>query len=356
MKSSAARALAALLTMRAIILSLAVSVMPLVVTGAETPSVQFDTGYMVPCYDVTPDNPDHLMAEERWVEARFRVSALVSDGALSDRAQYMYQFVSPLGSVNIIDYAPKTELATALAGNVGIEKKKEASKSLGINLSGSFDHLVQGSGGADLGVKDTSQVRYELKPRKEVLLASGTINRGTGAYFKLRSSADTSLEGDREFTMTLRVPALWRGDIMYVKCEAQEPHRGQVVSRGSAHFVVALHLLDDDEVRQAAEDLVYAEALLRREVAKKAGDIKRRSLPTVAHRVGAMLDLYDPRIPDEWLERLIYGPTNLGRHAFVEHLPDDIQTLANDYMHAKRKMFFFSGKRLAGSETVEVRL
>jgi hypothetical protein len=342
--------------MRAIILSLAVLVMPLVVTGAETPRVQFDTGYMVPCYDVTPDNPGQLMAEERWVEARFRVSALVPDGALSDRVQYMYQFVSPLGSVHIVGYDPKTELATALAGNVGIEKKKEASKSLGINLSGSFDHLVNGSGGADLGVKDTSQVRYELKPRREVLLASGTINRGTGAYFKLRSSSDTSLEGDREFTLTLRVPALWRGDIMYVKCEAQEPHRGQVVSRGSAHFVVALHLLDDDEVRQAAEDLVLAEALLRREVAKKAGDIKRRSLPTVAHRVGAMLDLYDPRIPDQWLERLIYGPTNLGRHAFVEHLPDDIQTLASHYMHAKRKMFFFSGKRLAGSTTVNVRL
>jgi hypothetical protein len=161
----------------------------------------------------------------------------------------------------------------------------------------------------------------------------------------MRSSSDTSLEGDREFTMTFRVPSTWRGDVMYLKCEAQELHQGKLVSRGSAHFVLALHLQDDEEVREAAEILVDAEALLRREVTRMAADIERRSLPTVAHRVGAILDLYDPRIPDQWLERLIYGPPQLGRYSFVEYLPYEVQKLARRYVVAKRQMFAYSGKQ-----------
>ena len=319
----------------------------LTTVGADMPRVQFDTGYTVPCRDVTPEDLDSVRSGERRVEARFRISALVLEGALPDAAQYMYQIISPLGSMQIVDYEPRTALATDVVGNVSIDKKKESSKSLGISLSGSFDQLVKGTGGADLGAKDTSQVRYELKPQMEVLLASGTLNRGTGAYFKLRPSADTSLEGDRTFTITFRVPADWRGDIVYLKCEAQEQRRGQLISRGAAHFMIALHAAGDDEVRQAAEELIHAESLLRQTVAKREDDIQRCALPTVAHRVGALLDLYDPRIPEQWLDRLIYGPANLRRHAFVQHLPEDIRVLASQYVQAKRRMFFFSGKQLA---------
>ncbi len=320
---------------------------PLTALCADSPRVQFDTGYTVPCRDVTPEDQVSARSGERWVEALFRVSAPVAEGSLPDASQYMYQFVSPTGSMRIVDYEPKTELTTDVVGNVGIDRKKESSKSLGISLSGSLDQLVKGTAGGDLGAKNTSQVRYELKPRMEVLLASGTVNRGTGAYFKMRPSADTSLEGDREFTVTFRVPADWRGDIVYLKCDAQEQHRGQLVSHGTAHFMIALHAEGDDEVRQAAEELVYAESLLRQAVAKRENDIRRRSLPTVAHRIGALLDLYDPRIPEQWLDRLVFGPTNLRHHAFVQHLPEDIQSLAGQYVQAKRRMFFFGGKQLA---------
>jgi hypothetical protein len=345
LKNPALRTLASLLLSRAFVVFALLLTVPVLAHAANSPRVQFDTGYLVPCYEVEADDPSEEAVDgERWVEARFRVSALVPEGILDNRVQYMYQFVSPLGSVYVVDYNPRTEMSSNLAGNVGIERKKEASKSLGINLTGSFDQLVRGSGGGDVGVKDTSNVRYELKPRMEVLLASGTINRGTGAYFKLRSSSDTSLEGDREFTMTFRVPSDWRGDIMYLKCEAHEMHRGKLISCGSAHFVLALHLQDDQEVREAAQKLVYAEARLRREVTKKASDIKRRSLPTIAHRVGAILDLTDPRIPDQWLDRVIYGPAQPGRYSFVEYLPYEIQKLAGRYMIAKRRMFVYSGK------------
>ena len=70
-------------------------------------------------------------------------------------------------------------------------------------------------------------------------------------------------------------------------------------------------------------------------------------MPTVVHRVGALLDMYDPRIPDTWLDRLLFGPTDIAEYDFVDLLPDDVRSLVDSYTHAKRCMYDYSGKRLA---------
>ena len=187
----------------------------------------------------------------------------------------------------------------------------------------------------------------------EVVLVAGTVERGTGVYFKLLPSPETALEGSREFVVVMCVSREWRGDVMYVRCEAQEERRGKLVSRGVSRFVVGLYAEGDDDVRMAAEDLILTETTLRRMVAQRQREIDRRAIPTVMHKVGAMLDVYDPRIPDTWLDRLIYGPTNISQYDFVEYLPDDVRRLADRYGQAKRRMCEFSGRRLAQRDTAQ---
>ncbi len=306
---------------------------------AASPDIRFDTADLVSCRDVTTPEFKAANTQERLVEGHFRITAMVEEGEMREGMQYAYQILNPTGRVRIVDYQPQTQQATAVAGNVSIERKKESNKSLGLSVNGSFESIAHGTAGSDIGTKDTSQIRYELKPPMEVVLVAGTMDRGTGVYFKLRPSPDEALEGSREFSVVMRVPDSWRGEVMYVRCEAQENRRGSYTSLGVTRFVVGLYVEGDEEALRAAENLVLAEATLRRTVAKRQRDIQKRSLPTLVHKVGALLDMYDPRIPDSWLERLIYGPTNIEQYDFYGYLPPDVRNVADRYRQAKRRMY-----------------
>jgi hypothetical protein len=82
-------------------------------------------------------------------------------------------------------------------------------------------------------------------------------------------------------------------------------------------------------------------------VVQRQHEIQRRAMPTVVHRVGALLDMYDPRIPDTWLDRLVYGPAQIQDLEFVRYLPDDVRRVADRYAQAKRRVYEYSGSRLA---------
>ena len=114
---------------------------------AREPAVRFDTGYLVSCRDVTPAEFAAANPHERLMEGRFRVTAIVEDGRCRKTTQYVYRFLNPPGRVRVVDYRPKTQQATAVAGNVRVEKKKEDSKTLGLSVSGSFESLVRGTAG-----------------------------------------------------------------------------------------------------------------------------------------------------------------------------------------------------------------
>jgi hypothetical protein len=313
---------------------------------AASSDVRFDVPFVVSCRDVTTDAFAATNPHQRLVEARFEITALPAAESLHD-LQYVYRFVSPTGAVQIDDYTPRTSHTSPLAGNVSVERQHETSTSLGASLAGGLQPFVQGTADANVAAKDAAQIRYELKPPLEVSLVAGTVQRGTGVYFKLLPATESTAEGSREFVIVLRVSRDWRGDIMYVRCEAQQEQRGEVVSRGVSRFVVGLHAAGDEAARVAAENLNRAEHTLRHAVARRQHDIERRAMPTVVHRVGALLDMYDPRITDRWLDRLVYGPTDIARPDFVALLPDEVRTLLDRYTHAKRRMYDLSGSRLA---------
>ena len=60
----------------------------------------------------------------------------------------------------------------------------------------------------------------------------------------------------------------------------------------------------------------------------------------------AMLDLYEPRIPDNWLDRIVFGPTGTVRDRFARRLPDEVEHDMLAYVRAKQRVYQLSGKRL----------
>ncbi|MFT7640657.1 MAG: hypothetical protein ACI9G1_002401, partial [Pirellulaceae bacterium] len=238
------------------------------------------------------------------------------------------------------------------ASDIDIEKRNENSKTFGLNLTGKVGNVQLGpiSGGTNWSNKDQSTVKYELVPPMQTITSSGTVNRGFGAYFKHRPNRQGTFEGEREFTLVLRVSRDWRGGLMYVSCVAIGKRRSvvgvldeQSVS-GPQRFLVALHLAGDESAKNSAIEFTRREQLLREIAHQSAKKIERERYPTVAHRIGAAFDVVDSRIPTGWLDGVLLGLPVKTAGAFQSHLPVDVREATESYLMAKRDLAALSGR------------
>ena len=310
---------------------------------AAPPRVTFDVAPVVACQDVTTEEFLASNPDEKLIEAAIQVSSLIRSGNEGDLLQYFYRLDSSRQSIRIVDYSPKTTLASDVAGNVSIEKKKEQTKGIGLTLSGPRDLPVNIAGSGDIGAKSTDAVRYELVPPMTAVAASGTLDRGCGVYFKLKPSRSTSLEGAKEFVVVLRVPIDWRGDFLYLSCTARGVKRGVIPSLredvvcGRRTFIVALHTEGDAAAKAAAERMVRAEWVLLRTISANRQAIQRRTYPTLAHKVGVLLDVIEPKLPDDWARYVIFGGPEDQIEQITQRLPSDVRQAVSQYTVARHK-------------------
>ena len=307
--------------------------------SAEPPQVEFDVSYMINCRDVTPEEFALLNPDEKLVEAKFQVSSLVHRGDEEDLVQYLYRIESPTNRLTVVDYLPRTTLSTDVVGHVGVQRQREKNRSIGIGISGQYAQLAQSEASGSSASKSSSSVSYELLPPMELVAASGTTRRGAGAYFKMKPSPRTSLEGAKDFGLVLRVDRQWRGDCVIVHCEASRLVRGivpMIPTRksvcGRADFVVALYAEGDQEAKQAAKQLVDAELRLREVAASRHDEIRKRSYPKFRHQVGRKLRLVESRIHPSWLQQVI---TDSDRS---DQLPESVRRMADAYVEAKGRL------------------
>jgi hypothetical protein len=248
-------------------------------------------------------------------------------------------------SYQVVDYQPQTKLASDVAGNVSVEKKTERSRGGGVSVTGPFDWPVKVSGSGDLGAKDQDAVRYELVPPMIPVAASGTIRGGSGVYFKLRASRSDCLEGAKEFSVTLRVPRRWRASLATFTCKAEgverrfvPPVEEQVVC-GRRRFLIALYQHGDLAAKRSAERLIEAQSNLVRALTANREEIERTFYPTVAHRLGVLLDVIPERLPRDWTEQLIFGNASRDfEQRVARRMPPPVRDAASQYALAREQI------------------
>jgi hypothetical protein len=256
------------------------------------PRVEFDVATSVACREVTTPEFAAAFPSEKLMQATFNISSLVRRGRQSDLAEFFYRIESPQGTLRIVDHLPRQELASPYVGPIAVEKKDEASAKIGGLITGHYPPFSNAQLNAQAGTTNGMVVRYEMLPPKELLAASGTLNRERGVYFKLRPSAQTSLEGAKQFICVLRVPRGWRGDCVRIDCQAACDARsswpiGEGPSDGgAASFLVALFAAGDEEARHVMTQVVTADeqltAAVRRNREVVIAAIDRSSLPGYA--------------------------------------------------------------------------
>lgn len=318
--------------------------------SASAPVVHFDLAPATACRDVT--TPEFAAAHpgDRLLEVTLEISTMLTAGESND-FEYFIQVLSPGRHLSVVDYAPKTTLASDYAGNISVEKRNESSKSAGVTVSGVWNQLVNIAGSGDIGSKDNLAVRYELHAPQSPVTSSGTILRGAGAYFKLRPSRQTSLEGARPFTIVFRAPDSWRGDYLQVHCECSGTRHGVVRSLderfrcGVRDFFVGLYLAGDNEAKQSAERMVQAEHTLRVQLQRHRAALRKEAPASLADQV---ISLWKPATSTESsterVERLLFStPHPSAAQKIPAELPEGLTVALERYLAARLQLRTLAG-------------
>ncbi len=236
-------------------------------TAAEPPQVSFDVGPVIACRTVPSAEAAMAEPDEKIIEAKFRVSTLITAGDANDVDELLIVIASPEGRLRVVDFRPKTRMVSDVEGPIETLQTEDVSRSIDAHLGGVAS---AGQGIVDLqlkpsfggGTTKSNSMKETLKRRapKSLKVAAGTVHGRTGVFFKLKPDTQSTLEGAKDYCCRFAVPQDWRTDRAVISCFARTESKQYFVTRthlcGSAEFPVGLYLEGDVEARQQAGSIV----------------------------------------------------------------------------------------------------
>ena len=308
--------------------------------------VAFDLNPMAPARESNSIGLMNQLPNSRMVDVQLDVSALFTPGDAAVITEYTVRIVSRHEDVQVADYSPRTEMQTDVFGPMQISQEGDRVREAAIRGAGGYPGVGTAQGYAYHHDNSHETVHYAKKPSMELLNAAGTLERRRGVYFKVRQSSQTTLEGARPFRIVFEVPNSWRADLLDVTIEAaglENSHSKRPRVLYAQQFVVALYQEYDENAANAATRYVRQQESLKQFAKTYAKTIEQRSYPTPIHKLGAKLDMYEPSIPQQWLETLVFQQGVSYNLTKLSHLPVDVRVAILNYLDQKHLMESMSG-------------
>lgn len=210
---------------------------------------------------------EETSSEVKLIDTQVELSVLSDSHVQIDHLRVEIRNMSK--SMRVIDLKPKTVLDTRYTEDIQISKVDDREEVKGLSLGGTI-RLPGGSHGIGTPSWDWSKSKRDgitesstQRSPKHLVVASGTLHRGHGAFYKLNRTDQTTLEGQHVFHLRFSVPASWRGDWLLLRIEAQTTDVRAVPSFSKTHgmeLAVGVHQQGNDEARQAALQLANAQS------------------------------------------------------------------------------------------------
>ncbi len=299
--------------------------------------VRFDTPSNVMACDVTPpemlfENPD-----QRLIQLIIPISTRIGCPQNEPVMQMQIEIKSVGGNSLIIDYAPRTSLFTNIEGPIAVESRKETNVSLGIDASGSIADSVKLNAKAGTGQTNGYSENYQKIPDQQLLLASGTLERGRGVYFKFNQSPQTTLEGGHELSITIRVPTSWRGGMMRIDCNATGSRSGLFghkddVKAGNASFVIATWLKGDLEAQSIVDRYADIESRFRQGASSWQ---RHQNSKSTDDPIGQFFGGKPSPLPENWVDQFMLYDSRSISSKIRPHLSRDLQRAADQYLASR---------------------
>lgn len=333
-------------------------------SGKSLGQIQFDVNSSAPVRSLYSEGAFTQFPNSRLVSLELNVSTLFQPGAAQSTKEILIQCMSRREGVLIVDYTPKTELQSDVFGPMQVIQENDNSRELNLQGLGGYPGIGSAAGAWNSSEFQRQSVQYAQRPNLELTLASGSLHRQRGAYFKIRPNSQSTLEGAKTFGLILSVPANWRADFLDVTIQAagedpRNPRRQTVLAKQS--FVVGVYQQNDTVAAGAVAEYVKQQSNLIRSVKTYARKIEQRAYPTPFHKLGAKLDLYEPQIPENWLDAVIYnspGTSNSSGASFSElnllqnrlaALPVDVRVAVMNFQDQKARIESLAGEELKSS-------
>lgn len=302
--------------------------------------VRFDAPAMIAVRPVAPERSHEAEASsEKVIELLVPVTSEIGMKDRGNISSFRFDIVWNQQSYPLVSYSPKTQTVSDIEGLIDVEKNEDQAKGIGGTLNGRFPEMVSGSIKADLSSRTGSTIKYHERPRQEVLVASGTINRGCGVFFRFHPSKQTTLEGGRDLVIAFRVPNTWSGGVIKLKCSVTGKRR--IIGswsdsfEESCMFVIPIYLEGDDQARAAARDFVDSETRLRINWDQLQNRVTDGS--SYLHRLSRSEDLQS--LPPQWAHRLIQSGKDEYLEKYRSDLPPDLADVADQFVLARKGMF-----------------
>lgn len=308
--------------------------------GESQSQVVFDVNSVVPARSAESFSILPRMPQSRFVEVQLETSALFQPAWSNQIEEVTVRVVSRHEDVMVADYSPRTELQSDVFGPMQVAMDTERIRESGLQGVAGYPGVGSASGYAYQLDNGHQLVHFAQKPALELVTASGTLQRHRGVYFKQKQSSQSTLEGSRQFRILFEVPENWRADLLDVTLEAvgNEPRSRRPMVIASQRFVVAVYQEGDDVAAHSAALYRRQQADLIQTVHQNAWAIQHRAYPTPFHKLGAKLDIYQPDIPQGWLETIVYQPGVAYHISKLSTLPVDVRVAVMNFVDQKLRI------------------
>ena len=317
-----------------------ISVVVSAIASADEPVVRFDVPALIAAYEV--NHAPTWSSAEKSIEVVVPVSTEIRPNDRKNIHEFRFDISWNRDVYPIVDYGPKTQTVSAIQGLISIDQSNDQNTGFGFSADGSAEVV-----NADLSfnAKKSSEHHesYKRLPQHEVLVASGTVERGTGAFFRFHPSTQETLEGGRDLVVVFRVPANWRSGLLQVQCRAVGSRRvaglwSEPVRPGRS-FVVPLYLATDESARLSASEFVRAEQQLRRswlESGEQRLGKTTQGWPQVSF--ASPFAKSQPPLPEDWPHLLIQSGNDAWLDQYQARLPQDVAVKAGQFVQARRSL------------------
>lgn len=275
------------------------------------------------------------------LQVELKLSSMISSPEAARIDQWLVR-CQPRGQfASIVDYSPRTETGSDIATHIQVKQSKEKQQSLGMGVSGECLPSLRGNAGLDHTRKHLNSIQFDRVAPVHAVTAAGTINRGTGVYFKLRWTAEQVLEGQKTFQLVLDVPETWRTGLIDISVVAQSKHKSfaswekSTKTLGAGNFVVAVYRSDDTHARKVAREMANAEHQLRNSINEKKSLKSGNSISTLLRKMATKMDFDKDRTPDDLLDRLIRNQVDPHLDSDIRKLPMPCRLAALNYSDAQ---------------------
>ena len=313
-----------------------------VTAASPQPSVHFDAPSSAACLDVTPLEFQAQNPLEKLMAVRVAVSLLSNARDASEIDEVVYYLHAFENRGQIIDYGPKTTAVSDVVGSIRVSTESKTGGGLQLNAGAHFEEVLDGGASFTNSNSQSALETFERLPSRDVVVASGTIGRGSGVYFKLRNHSQLALEGEHHVMLVMQVPLQWRADYLRLICRAyggNGKHGNLLLADES--LLLPIYAEGDLVARNLATHLLNAQRALLRSTEQYQRAIEKRRRPTLAHE----LSLTDPEIPNDWLSTVLWSNSANEPSDFERRLPPAVQEAVQEYRAARLAVIGWRGSQ-----------